>query len=121
MDYQKLKADVARIEEEGQKMFDAISERKHREEQNKQTSEEKNTEILNDLVVLLRANGEKQEEILEIITEIFAMSVSQDKEAAENQLRKIMDRISKFSGDIKTMQKLSTFAFIMHNLVQSLL
>ena len=121
MDYQKLKADVARIEEEGQKMFDAISERKHREEQNKQTSEEKNTEILNDLVVLLRANGEKQEEILEITTEIFAMSVSQDKEAAENQLRKIMDRISKFSGDIKTMQKLSTFAFIMHNLVQSLL
>lgn len=96
-----------------QREMERVAREKHeKEEQYKQDTLdtlkniEKNTGDISQLVVLLRANSDKQTEILEVMTEIMSIGSSETNEEAENKYRAVMNKINQTFEDAETMEKL---------------
>lgn len=70
---------------------------------------EANTANLTTLVNLISSNNDKQDEIINIITELFSLAKETDKDEALSKYRKVMKKINEFSGDADTLLKLSSY------------
>lgn len=70
---------------------------------------EVNTANLTTLVNLISSNNDKQDEIINIITELFSLAKETDKDEALSKYRKVMKKINEFSGDADTLLKLSSY------------
>lgn len=102
--------------QEIEELNNSLIENKKREEQYKQRvlsaleGIQRNTANLTEIISLLHDSNEKQEEIFEIMVEILSIGIAQNEQEAESKYRKIANKISQFSGDIETVQKLYGFA-----------
>lgn len=78
---------------------------------------EGNTANLITLVNLIQTSNDKQDEVLEIITDLFALAKEIEEEEVKTNYRKVMDKINSFTGDIETMMTLSTFGMMIYQAV----
>ncbi len=69
-----------------------------------------NTANLTTIVTLINKSNENQDELIEVITELLSIAKETNKKEAESKYRQILNKISKFNGDIKTIQTLTTLA-----------
>lgn len=69
-----------------------------------------NTKGLDSVVDLLKNMNSQQEEVLELLKEVLAISASETKEVAEGKYRTVMKKITTSVEDINTMQTLLGFA-----------
>jgi hypothetical protein len=69
-----------------------------------------NTKGLDSVVELLKNMNSQQEEVLELLKEVLAISTSETKEVAEGKYRTVMKKITTSVEDINTMQTLLGFA-----------
>lgn len=69
-----------------------------------------NTKGLDSVVELLKNMNGQQEEVLELLKEVLAISASETKEVAEGKYRTVMKKITTSVEDINTMQTLLGFA-----------
>ena len=70
---------------------------------------EVNTANLTTIVNLISTNNDKQDEIINIITDLFSLAKETDKDEALSKYRKVMKTINEFSGDADTLLKLSSY------------
>ncbi|CAM3870368.1 hypothetical protein [Mesobacillus thioparans] len=80
-----------------------------------------NTINLNDMFVLMWANNEKQEEVHQLLVEIFGISKAQTEQEAESKYRQVMTKVNEFSGDIETLQKIRQYGDLAYKTVMSLI
>jgi hypothetical protein len=78
---------------------------------------ELNTANLAMIVDLINKNNENQDEIIGILSEVLEIAKAKNREEADNSYRKIMQKISTFTKDVETIQKISIFACTMYTLV----
>lgn len=81
---------------------------------------EKNTANIAQLVTLIQSNNDKQDEIIQLLKEVFEMGKAQNLEEAESKYRQIMRKISNFEGDVATLQSLTGFANTTFSALQNL-
>ncbi|MGQ7056861.1 hypothetical protein, partial [Bacillus cereus group sp. BceL245] len=81
---------------------------------------EQNTGNLYQIVQLLNTQTDKQDTIIELLTEVLAISTSVTKEEAEGKYRSVMKKITTVTEDVETIQKLSGFAQMVFQMFQSL-
>lgn len=79
-----------------------------------------NTRSLSDIVSLIQKGNEKQDEIFDLFIEILAVSKAKNIEEAESMYRKVINRISTYTGDMETTQKLIGFATSIYKKVEGL-
>ena len=70
---------------------------------------EVNTANLTTIVNLISTNNDKQDEIINIITDLFSLAKETDKDVALSKYRNVMKTINEFSGDADTLLKLSSY------------
>ena len=61
---------------------------------------------LDDVVYLLSKSVNKQEETLELLTEIFSIGVSSDEETAHSRYQKVKSKINNAMSDVESAKKL---------------
>ncbi|RFB11477.1 hypothetical protein DZB84_20655 [Bacillus sp. HNG] len=71
---------------------------------------EANTKGLDNVVSLLMNLKDQQDEVLDLLKEILAISTSPNLEAAESKYRQIMNKVNAGIEDFNTMQTLMGFA-----------
>ncbi|MES9666457.1 hypothetical protein [Bacillus nitratireducens] len=81
---------------------------------------EQNTGNLYQIVQLLNTQADKQDTIIELLTEVLAISTSATKEEAEGKYRTVMKKIITVTDDVETIQKLTGFAQMVFQMFQSL-
>ncbi|WP_134770004.1 hypothetical protein [Bacillus cereus] len=81
---------------------------------------EQNTGNLYQIVQLLHKQTDKQDTIIELLTEVLAISTSSTKEEAEGKYRSVMKKITTVTDDVETIQKLTGFAQMVFQMFQSL-
>ncbi|MGF9853147.1 hypothetical protein ABHN09_16525 [Bacillus paramobilis] len=81
---------------------------------------EQNTGNLYQIVQLLNTQTDKQDTIIELLTEVLAISTSATKEEAEGKYRTVMKKITTVTEDVETIQKLTGFAQMIFQMFQSL-
>lgn len=81
---------------------------------------EQNTGNLYQIVQLLNTQADKQDTIIELLTEVLAISTSATKEEAEGKYRTVMKKITTVTDDVETIQKLTGFAQMVFQMFQSL-
>lgn len=81
---------------------------------------ESNTANLTTIVNLIHNNNEKQNEIVEIITELLNLAKENNKAETESKFRKIMNKITTFTEDIETIVTLMSFAMTVYNVLKGL-
>lgn len=124
-DFQKKKMTI--MSELSNKYVREMSEMHRKEEEYKQAvlntlqGIENNTASLAEISVLIRENTEKQKEVYEIITEILAMNLIEQKKEADNTYRKVMKKITNLNSDVNTIQKLTSMANNIYNQIQTFL
>ncbi|EJS11220.1 hypothetical protein CQ058_21530 [Bacillus sp. MYb56] len=107
-------------------MITLQKEKEHRTEQYNQSvlrtleKIEQNTGNLYQIVQLLNTQTDKQDTIIELLTEVLAISTSATKEEAEGKYRSVMKKITTVTEDVETIQKLSGFAQMVFQMFQSL-
>ncbi|MFJ8268518.1 hypothetical protein [Peribacillus asahii] len=69
-----------------------------------------NTKGLDSVVDLLKNMSAQQEEVLELLKEVLAISASETEEVAEGKYRSVMKKITSTVEDVNTMQTLLGFA-----------
>ena len=79
-----------------------------------------NTEWLSQSVNLIRINNERQTELLEIISEILALSNEDDKVVAERKLKSILDKVQGFKDNYDLMMFLKEFGDYIINLATNI-
>jgi hypothetical protein len=82
---------------------------------------ESNTANLYVLVELINRNTEQQDELIAIVTEIFAIAKSKDKEAAESAYKKVVDRIKQTVNDSETLAKVVGYATAVYELAKPII
>ena len=80
---------------------------------------EENTANLATLDELISNGNDKQDEIIEILKELFELAKHTDKSKAESAFRNVMNRIHSFEGDVSTIVKLMGFASTLWGILQS--
>ena len=82
---------------------------------------ESNTANLYVLVELISRSTEKQDELIAIVTEIFAIAKSKDKEQAKSAYQKVMGRVEQSATDMKTIAELTGFATVVYEVVKHMI
>lgn len=81
---------------------------------------EKNTAGLTEIISLIQESNENQQEVYSIITELLALAKESDGKELESKYRKVMKRISEFSGDVLTMQNLMNVGLTIYNITSNI-
>ncbi|KQL37141.1 hypothetical protein [Psychrobacillus sp. FJAT-21963] len=76
---------------------------------------EKNTGDISSLVSLLHENSGKQNEILEIMTNIMSIGTSTTTDEAESMYRTVMNKINTNIQDVETMDKLTDYCKLFYH------
>lgn len=77
-----------------------------------------NTASISALVDLVAINTEKQELIIDIITEILSIASSKTNEEAESKFKNIMKKITDSMENVETIQKLIMFTTTVYNIAK---
>lgn len=80
-----------------------------------------NTANLYTMVELINKSNENQKELLEILTEILAISAAKDKKEAENLFKKVMGKVTQTTDDVDTIIKICGWAMAVYNIVSAML
>lgn len=80
-----------------------------------------NTANLYTMVELINKNNEKQDELIELFTEILSLAKVKSKADADTLFKKIMGKINDTTDNVDTMIKLVGWATAVYNMVQPLL
>lgn len=67
---------------------------------------ERNTAGIADLVFLISNSNEKQDEVFELLVEVLALAKAKNAEEGKSLYKKIFGKLSDFTGDVETVQKL---------------
>jgi len=79
---------------------------------------ESNTSGLPEMISLIRANGEKSDEVYDILVEILALSKAKDIQEADSKFESITNKAKGLSDSIETTQKLFGYAVIAYQTVK---
>jgi len=81
----------------------------------------KNTAVLNELVLLVRASNLQQEMLTELVSELIEIAQAKNKEEAGSLYKKAMKRISDVVHDAESITKMASIAGQLYNTVLKLL
>ncbi|WP_333593658.1 hypothetical protein [Anaerospora hongkongensis] len=76
---------------------------------------EKNTAVLNELVLLVRASNVQQETLTEIVSELLEIAKAKNKDEAASQYKKAMKRITDVVHDAESIGKMASIAGKMYD------
>ena len=80
-----------------------------------------NTANLYTLVELINQNGEKQDELIALMTEILSMAKAKTKADAESRFKKIMGKITDATENVEAIIKMAGWATTVYNIVSPML
>lgn len=80
-----------------------------------------NTANLYTIVDLINKNNEKQDLLIEIVTEILAIAKAKEKKEAETLFKKVMSRINDSVEDVESIIKITGWAMTVYNMVLPML
>lgn len=76
-----------------------------------------NTANLYTIVDLINKNNEKQDVLIEIVSEILAIAKAKEKKEAETLFKKVMNRINDSVDDVESIIKITGWAMTVYNMV----
>lgn len=82
---------------------------------------EKNTAVLNELVLLVRTSNLQQESLTELVSELLEIAKAKNKEEAGSRYKKAMKRISDVVHDAESITKMASIAGQLYNTVLKIL
>lgn len=82
---------------------------------------EKNTGGIADLVKLVHSSNEKQDQVIELLSEIMSISAAKTKEEAETKFQKAFGKIQSLGTTVESVQTLIGLLNTVYNSVQPLL
>lgn len=82
---------------------------------------EKNTAVLNELVLLVRASNVQQETLTEVVSELLEIAKAKNQEEAASQYKKAMKRITDIVHDAESIGKMASIAGKIYDAVLKLL
>ncbi|MBY0117871.1 hypothetical protein [Paenibacillus xylanexedens] len=82
---------------------------------------EKNTGGIADLVKLVHSSNEKQDQVIELLSEIMSISAAKTKEEAETKFQKALGKIQSLGTTVESVQTLIGLLNTVYNSVQPLL
>ena len=82
---------------------------------------QQNTAALYTITELINAANDKQDTMIELITEILTISKAQSKEEAESRFKEVLDKIKLVVDSADTIAKLSTIAITKYQFVTKFL
>lgn len=80
-----------------------------------------NTANLSMLVEMINQSNDKQDELLEIMTEILAIAKEKEKKEAESKLKMVMNKITNTVDNADSIIKLLNWAMLVYNTVTPML
>ena len=80
-----------------------------------------NTANLSMLVEMINQSNDKQDELLEIMTEILAIAKEKEKKEAESKLKMVMNKITNTFDNADAIIKLLNWAMLVYNTVTPML
>lgn len=80
-----------------------------------------NTANLYTIVDLINKNNEKQDVLIELVTEILAIAKAKEKKEAETLFKKVMSRINDSVEDVDSIIKITGWAMTVYNMVLPML
>lgn len=82
---------------------------------------QQNTATLYTITELINAANDKQDTMIELITEILTISKAQSKEEAESRFKEVLDKIKLVVDSADTIAKLGTMAITIYQIVMKFL
>lgn len=82
---------------------------------------EKNTGGIAEIVKLVHLSNEKQDQVIELLTEIMSISAAKTKEEAQNKFSKALSKINNLGTTVESIQTLVGLLNTVYNTVQPLL
>ncbi|MDU0332092.1 hypothetical protein RW092_18100 [Paenibacillus sp. 3LSP] len=82
---------------------------------------EKNTGGIAEIVKLVHLSNEKQDQVIELLTEIMSISAAKTKEEAQNKFSKALNKINNLGATVESIQTLIGLLNTVYNSVQPFL